>query len=86
MRGADLSFRAIAATLNNAGAKPKRGTKFYPSTDGYMLDNPKYRGWNEYLFRHDGELHCLTEGTHPAILPKAAWISTGALNLIARCV
>jgi site-specific DNA recombinase len=72
LRGTGHSFQAIATALNNAGVKPRRGTKFYSSTVRYMLDNPKYRGLNEYLFRHDGELHCLTEGTHDAILPKAA--------------
>ncbi len=73
MHAAGLSLRAIATALNNAGCVPKRGKTFYPSTIRYMLDNPKYRGWNEYLFRHDGELHCLLEGTHQAIiLPKAS--------------
>src|SRR3954468_11237396 len=64
MRAAGCSLRAIATALNHAGCVPKRGKQFYPSTVRYMLDNPKYRGWNEYLFWHDGELHCLTEGTH----------------------
>jgi site-specific DNA recombinase len=72
MRAAGSSFRAIATALNNRDCVPKRGKQFYPSTICYMLDNPKYRGWNEYLFRHDGELHCLTEGTHQAIVPEAA--------------
>ena len=72
MRATGSSLQAIAAALNDAGVKPKRGAKFYPSTIRYMLDNPKYRGWNEYFFRHDGELHCLTEGTHQAIIPEAA--------------
>jgi site-specific DNA recombinase len=51
MRLVGCSFRAIASALNNAGYAPKRGKQFYPSTVRYMLDNPKYRGWNEYLFR-----------------------------------
>jgi site-specific DNA recombinase len=72
MRPVGLSLRAIASALNNAGCVSKRGKQFYPSTIRYMLNNPKYRGWNEYLFRHDGELHCLTEGTHEAILSEAA--------------
>jgi site-specific DNA recombinase len=71
-RAAGCSLQAIATALNDAGCVPKRGKQFYPSTIRYMLDNPKYRGWNEYLFRHDGELHCLTEGTHDAILSEAA--------------
>ena len=55
-----------------AGIASKRGTKFYPSTVRYMLDNPKYRGVTEYYFRHDEEPHCLTEGLHEAILSEAA--------------
>jgi site-specific DNA recombinase len=72
MRAAGFSLRAIATALNNAGYVPKRGKQFYPSTVSYMLDNPKYRGWNEYFFRHDGEVHCLIQATHQAILPEAA--------------
>jgi hypothetical protein len=45
---------------------------FYPSTIRYMLDNPKYHGLSEYLFRHDGEVHCLVEATHQPILNEAA--------------
>jgi site-specific DNA recombinase len=54
------------------GLCSKTGQAFLPSTIRYMLDNPKYRGWSEYLFRHDGEVHCLIEGTHQAIVPEAA--------------
>jgi site-specific DNA recombinase len=71
MRAAGCSLQAIATALNNAGCVPKRGKRFYASTIRYMLDNPKYRGWSEYLFRHDGEVHCLIEGRHEAILPEA---------------
>src|SRR5829696_2152189 len=59
MRAAGCSLQAIATALNHGGRVPKRGKQFYPSTIRYMRDNPKYRGWNEYLFRHEGELHCL---------------------------
>jgi len=72
MRSNGFSLQAIATTLNDAGFLPKRGKRFYPSTIRYMLDNPKYRGWNEYFFRHDGELHCLVEATHQAIVTEAA--------------
>ena len=72
MHAGGLSLRAIASALNDAGHIPKRGKRFYPSTIRYMLDNPKYRGLNEYFFRHDGEVHCLTEAAHPAILSQAA--------------
>jgi hypothetical protein len=58
------SDTAIATTLDDAGCVPKRGKRFYPSTIRYMLDNPKYRGLIEYYFQHDGEAHCLSEGSH----------------------
>jgi site-specific DNA recombinase len=67
-----LSLHTIANMLNNEGRFSKRGGRFYPSTVRYILDNPKYRGFVEYYFRHDGEAHCLTQGSHKAILPKAA--------------
>ena len=44
MRAAGCSLQAIATTLNDGGCVTKRGKRFYPSTIGYMLDNPKYRG------------------------------------------
>jgi site-specific DNA recombinase len=72
MRADGLFLRAIASSLNDAGHLPKRGTRFYPSTIRYMLDNPKYRGLSQYFFRHDGEVHCLSAATHPAILEEAA--------------
>jgi site-specific DNA recombinase len=72
MRAEGYSLRSIATTLNHAGCVTKRGKRFYPSTIRYMLDNPKYRGLTEYYFRHDGEAHCLIEGSHEAILPKVA--------------
>jgi len=72
MRQEGHSLRAIASALNEAGVRSKRGAKFYPSTIRYMLDNPKYKGFIEYYFRHDGETHCLCSGTHVPILPKAA--------------
>ena len=72
MRSGGPSLQAIATTLNTAGLKSKRARKFYPSTIRYMLDNPKYHGLSEYYFRHDVEMHCLTEGLHEAIIPRAA--------------
>ena len=67
-----LSLHTIATVLNDEGRFSKRGGRFYPSTVRYILDNPKYRGLVEYYFRHDGEAHCLAEGSHQAILAKAA--------------
>ncbi len=72
MRAAGCSLRAIATKLNDGGCVTKRGKEFYPSTIGYMIDNPKYKGFTEYYFRHDGEAHCLSKGSHDAILPEAA--------------
>ena len=72
MRQSGLSLQAIATALNETGSLSKRGKKFYPSTIRYLLDNPKYRGLCEYYFRHDGAMHCLTEGSHDAILHNAA--------------
>jgi len=72
MRQEGHSFRAIANSLNQAGVRSKRGAKFYPNTIRYILDNPKYRGFVEYYFRHDGETHCLRPGMHAAILTRAA--------------
>jgi site-specific DNA recombinase len=70
MRENGLSLQAIARALNQVGMVSKRGGRFHASTIRYMLDNPKYRGLNEYYFRHDGENHCLTASSHDAILPK----------------
>ena len=72
MRQSGFSLQAIATALNETGFLPRRGKKFYPSTIRYLLDNPKYRGICEYYFRHDGAMHCLTEGSHDAILHNAA--------------
>ena len=72
MRASGCSLGAIATGLNEAGRLTKRGKQFYPSTIRYILDNPKYRGLTEYYFRHDGEAHCLIEGSHEAILAEAA--------------
>lgn len=72
MRQSGLSLMSIARKLNNEGVASKRGGKWYPATIGYILDNQKYHGWSEYNFRWEEEEHFLKEGSHPAILPKAA--------------
>jgi site-specific DNA recombinase len=72
LRQQGASLRAIANALTSEGYVSKRGGRFYPSTIRYILDNPKYRGLTEYYFRQGGETHCLNEGLHQAILPKAA--------------
>jgi site-specific DNA recombinase len=72
LRQTGLSLMSIACELNNEGVATKRGGKWYPATIRYILDNPKYRGLSEYYFRWEEEVHFLKEGSHPAILPKAA--------------
>lgn len=72
MRQQGCSLHAISTALNTEGHKSKRSGKFYPSSIRYILDNPKYCGLIEYYFRHDGDAHCLSEGSHEAILPKVA--------------
>jgi site-specific DNA recombinase len=72
MRRAGLSLMSIARKLNNKGVASKRGGKWYPATVGYILNNPKYHGFSEYYFRWEEEEHFLKEGSHAAILPKAA--------------
>jgi len=72
MRSTGLSLMSIARKLNGEGVASKRGGKWYPATIRYILDNPKYHGWSEYYFRWEQEEHFLKEGSHPAILPKAA--------------
>jgi site-specific DNA recombinase len=72
MRRTGSSLMAIAFKLNNEGVPSKRGGKWYPATIRYILDNPKYLGLSEYYFRWEEEVHFLKEGSHRAILPRAA--------------
>ncbi len=72
MRAAGLSLMLIAVALNNEGVPTKRGKRWYPATIRYLLDNQKYCGWNEYYFQWEEVVHLLKEGSHPAILPRAA--------------
>jgi site-specific DNA recombinase len=58
----------IAAALNAEAVPSPAGRRWHPSTVSYVLDNEKYRGRVEYLFRSAaGETHVLEEGTHAAI-------------------
>ncbi|WP_181704455.1 recombinase family protein [Chthonobacter albigriseus] len=60
---------AIAAELNAAGVQTKRGGRWWPGTVRYVLDNPKYRGGVEYLFRWGGtEAHVVMPGKHESIV------------------
>jgi site-specific DNA recombinase len=73
MRRAGLSLMSITRKLNNEVVASKRGGKWYRTTVGYILNNPKYHGFGEYYFRwEEEEVHFLKEKSHAAILPKAA--------------
>ena len=72
MRQQGMPYQAIADILNRKNVPTKRGGKWHPATVRYILDNPKYQGLIEYYFRWEGEAHVLRQGSHEAILPKAA--------------
>lgn len=68
-RAAGRILQAIANGLNLDGIKTKRGSVWRPGTVAAVLDNPKYRGAVEYLFRWGGaETHVLKRGKHKAIV------------------
>jgi site-specific DNA recombinase len=72
LRHDGLGLAAIARALNRAGFRPRRGRAWRHGGVAYILDNPKYRGAVEYLFRSFGDTHVLREGAHAAILPSGA--------------
>jgi site-specific DNA recombinase len=64
------TLKAIADDLNQDAVPTRRGGRWWPGTVRYVLDNPKYRGQVEYLFRYGGaETHIVREGTHLALVP-----------------
>jgi site-specific DNA recombinase len=64
------TLKAIADDLNVDGVPTKRGGRWWPGTVRYVLDNPKYRGQVEYLFRYGGaETHVVRAGAHTALVP-----------------
>jgi site-specific DNA recombinase len=68
-RTAGVAYAAIARELNAAGLRTRRGKLWRHGAVGYILDNPKYRGAVEYLFRWAGaEQHVLRAGAHAAIV------------------
>ena len=71
LRKGGRKLQEIADTLNAERVPTQRGGRWWPGTVRYVLDNPKYRGYVEYLFQWEGENHVLKAGTHEAILPKA---------------
>ncbi|EJW11259.1 Resolvase [Rhodovulum sp. PH10] len=69
MRAEGLRLQMIADRLNADRVPTKRGGTWRPSQVGYILDNPKYRGAVEYLFRWNGaDAHVLRKGTHAPII------------------
>lgn len=70
-RARGLTQGAIAAGLNADGVPGPRGGRWHQARVGYLLDNPKYRGLSEYLFRWSGqEQHVLCPGAHAAIITE----------------
>ena len=71
--GQGYTPRQIADLLNAEGVPGKRGGRWYPASIRYMLDNPKYQGLVEYLFRWGGNVEEIrVEGQHPAIVDGPA--------------
>jgi len=69
MRAKGATLQAIANSLNTGGVPTAREGKWWPATVRYVLDNPKYRGQVEYLFRWSGaETHIVRPGAHPHIV------------------
>lgn len=70
LRGEGLTLAAICERLDAEGAVTRRGHRWTTSGVGYVLDNPKYRGRVEYLFRFGGGEpdHVLKRGAHKAIV------------------
>lgn len=60
---------AIARQLTAEGLRTRRGSPWRHGGVAYILDNPRYRGDVEYLFRWGGaEHHVLRAGDHQPIL------------------
>lgn len=69
MRKEGATLQAIAEAMNAEGVATARGGKWWPATVRYILDNPKYRGESEYLFRWNGdEKHVQRTGSHAALI------------------
>lgn len=69
MNDQDLTLQAIADRLNEDGVRGREGGIWRPGTIAYVIDNPKYRGELEYLFRWNGtETHIARAGAHTAIV------------------
>jgi site-specific DNA recombinase len=69
MKAEGATLQAIANCLNSEGVATARGGKWWPATVRYVLDNPKYKGQVEYLFRWNGsESHIVRPGSHTVLV------------------
>ena len=69
LRANGLTFQAIADRLNDENVRGRRGGRWHAKSVSYVLDNPKYRGAIEYLFRWSGtEAYVLREGARVGII------------------
>lgn len=65
------TLQTIADGLNADEIPSPRGGRWSVGTVAYLVDNPKYRGAIEYLFRWNGtETHVLQDGQHAAIITE----------------
>jgi len=69
-RSQGRTLKEIADGLNQQDVPTARGGRWHPATIRYILDNPKYRGDVEYLFRWNGDagINLVSTGTHKGIL------------------
>lgn len=71
LRADGSPYEHIAKKLNEEGVRTRHGKIWRGAGIAYILDNPKYRGAVEYLFRWGGaDAHVLREGQHVAIAPS----------------
>jgi len=71
LRAAGMDFVSIARNLNSEGICTRRGKPWRHGNVSYILDNPKYQGDVEYLFRWaGGEKHVRRAGDHQAIVGR----------------
>lgn len=69
LHGEGVAYAEIARRLNAEGLQTRRARPWRHGGVAYIVDNPKYRGAVEYLFRWGGsEEHVLRDGAHAAIV------------------
>lgn len=71
MRADGMGYKPIARALNALGLTTRRGAPWRHGGIAYLLDNQRYAGMSEYLFRWSGaETHVLVPGAHAAIVAR----------------